>query len=114
MPLFISKVASRQLCNADLQGQIKADGGDQQKFDDGMRELRKAGIQAGLAERSLPSTYASGPLLEGLLQAMILKHSQAQNGWVLNSTSPRPGVALSGCDGEDGCQGCPLQGQMQR
>ncbi|CAE7747000.1 hace1 [Symbiodinium pilosum] len=26
-------------------GQIKADGGDQQKFDDGMRELRKAGIQ---------------------------------------------------------------------
>ena len=28
-------------------GQIKADGGDQQKFDDGMREMRKAGIQAG-------------------------------------------------------------------
>eukprot|EP00439_Symbiodinium_sp_Y106_P054132 s3114_g7.t1 len=26
-------------------GQIKADGGDQQKFDDGMREMRKAGIQ---------------------------------------------------------------------
>jgi len=26
-------------------GQIKADGGDQQLFDDGMRELRKAGIQ---------------------------------------------------------------------
>ncbi|CAE7760023.1 unnamed protein product, partial [Symbiodinium sp. KB8] len=26
-------------------GQIKADGGDQQKFDDGMRQLRKAGIQ---------------------------------------------------------------------
>eukprot|EP00913_Durusdinium_trenchii_P023907 g22452.t1 len=26
-------------------GQIKADGGDQQKFDDGMRALRKAGIQ---------------------------------------------------------------------
>ena len=27
-------------------GQIKADGGDQQKFDDGMRAMRKAGIQA--------------------------------------------------------------------
>jgi len=26
-------------------GQIKADGGDQSKFDDGMREMRKAGIQ---------------------------------------------------------------------
>merc|ERR1719198_401193 len=26
-------------------GQIKADGGDQQKFDDSMRELRKKGIQ---------------------------------------------------------------------
>ena len=26
-------------------GQIKADGGSQQKFDDGMREVRKAGIQ---------------------------------------------------------------------
>ncbi|CAE7862088.1 hace1, partial [Symbiodinium necroappetens] len=26
-------------------GQIKADGGDQQKFDDGMRAMRKAGIQ---------------------------------------------------------------------
>merc|ERR1719410_1754963 len=26
-------------------GQIKADGGDQQKFDDGMCEMRKAGIQ---------------------------------------------------------------------
>ena len=26
-------------------GQIKADGGDQQKFDDGMRSLRKSGIQ---------------------------------------------------------------------
>ncbi|CAE7028582.1 unnamed protein product, partial [Symbiodinium sp. CCMP2456] len=26
-------------------GQIKADGGDQQKFDDGMRTMRKAGIQ---------------------------------------------------------------------
>jgi len=26
-------------------GQIKADGGDQQKFDDGMREMRKLGIQ---------------------------------------------------------------------
>ena len=29
-----------------LAGQIKADGGDQQKFDDGMRALRKTGIQA--------------------------------------------------------------------
>lgn len=26
-------------------GQIKADGGDQQKFDDGMREMRKLGKQ---------------------------------------------------------------------
>ena len=32
-----------------LAGQIKADGGDQQKFDDGMRQLRKAGIQVGCA-----------------------------------------------------------------
>ena len=32
-----------------LAGQIKADGGDQQKFDDGMRQLRKAGIQVGRA-----------------------------------------------------------------
>jgi len=27
------------------QGQIKADGGDQQKFDDGMRAMRKASKQ---------------------------------------------------------------------
>ena len=29
-------------------GQIKADGGDQGKFDNGMREIRKKGIQAWL------------------------------------------------------------------
>ena len=28
-----------------MTGQIKADGGDQQKFDDGMRVLRKSGKQ---------------------------------------------------------------------
>jgi len=35
-------------------GQIKADGGDQQKFDDGMRELRKAGIQVWPSPDVLP------------------------------------------------------------
>ena len=31
----------------DMQGQIKEDGGDQQKFDDALRDLEKAGKQVG-------------------------------------------------------------------
>ena len=39
-------------------GQIKADGGDQGRFDDGMRALRKRGIQAR-ARLSAPRTGSS-------------------------------------------------------
>lgn len=61
-------------------GQIKADGGDQQKFDDAMRGLRKAGKQVwpspdvmekmgakdalckvGIASESLPAVSARWP-----------------------------------------------------
>ena len=43
-------------------GQIKADGGDQQKFDDGMREMRKAGIQVACIHIGRISVFLSqGP-----------------------------------------------------
>ena len=97
------------------RGQIKADGGDQQKFDDGMREMRKAGIQAGpklpsmLGAVRVIATHRSGPprmdSLNGRETPKLSSQSQEVNVVDLK------GVAVSRRDGEDGRQGRPVQGR---
>ena len=64
---------------AVFAGQIKADGGDQQKFDDGMRAMRKEGKQVWPSPDVMEKMGAKDALCKADLEIKCLKH--CSEGW---------------------------------
>lgn len=59
---------------AVFAGQIKADGGDQQKFDDGMRAMRKEGKQVWPSPDVMEKMGAKDALCKADLEIKCLKY----------------------------------------
>lgn len=93
-------------------GQFKADGGEQQKFDDGMRALRKTGIQVwpspDVMEKMGAKEFFAGFLKTIAFQPRVIKQNRGSSGqgiWI---------IKLEACNycAEFGERGCANDGVL--
>ena len=76
------------ICPADWGLRIKADGGDQQKFDDGMRAIRKKGIQVWPSPDVMEKMGAKDALVKVANMNIGLEETRMR-GFVSSGATPR-------------------------